>query len=267
VNKDGENGLLQFPDTAALKEEVLALRSRIAELFAELQDLEDTECKNIESDYLLTFGALEQQVFEASCYAKRVRRKLEMVRACLAQGEAVVESEIEEELDREFASYQREMHERIQRVKDALDHSRGHFLSGAEDAEIKAIYRRLVKELHPDLHPNQTPAMELLFRQVVDAYKQGDLKQLELLSEMIRIRGNDLPKTAQLPKEKARLEKIAADLEARMEDIKSKEPYTLKVWLEDPQRHERIEELKKQCTEWEEQAQKTEDELAKLLEG
>jgi len=42
---------------------------------------------------------------------------------------------------------------------------------GATEAEIKTAYRKLARELHPDLHPEDTEQYTKLFQEVTEAYE------------------------------------------------------------------------------------------------
>ena len=51
--------------------------------------------------------------------------------------------------------------------------------------ELKKLYHRIVKALHPDLNPNLTQAQLNLFNNAVNAYESGDLNTLSIISVMV----------------------------------------------------------------------------------
>lgn len=88
-------------------------------------------------------------------------------------------------LDKEFAGFQCQLNEQIDKMNKALDHSQGHVLTDEETKQIKKLYRSIVKALHPDLHPEITPAQMQLFQNAVQAYENGDIGNLLIISEMV----------------------------------------------------------------------------------
>ena len=88
--------------------------------------------------------------------------------------EKVIISAIEDTLDNEFAEYQKQLDEQIDKMNDALKRSKAEVLSDEDNKELKKLYRKIVKELHPDINPDVSEAQVQLFENAVSAYKNGD---------------------------------------------------------------------------------------------
>ena len=73
-----------------------------------------------------------------------------------------------------------EVQEQIRKMNEALERSKSKRLSKDETQELKKCYRNIVKELHPDLHPTLTQAQTGLFKNAVEAYKNGDLATIKM---------------------------------------------------------------------------------------
>ncbi len=58
-------------------------------------------------------------------------------------------------------------------------------LSQEEVKEVKRLYRRLVKLVHPDLNPHQTKEQKELWHQLQKAYRNNDLAWLRELNVLI----------------------------------------------------------------------------------
>lgn len=148
-------------------------------------------------------------------------------------------SAIEETLDEEFAEYQRQLDEQINKMNKALDHSKGTPLTEEETKEIKKVYRNIVKALHPDLHPEVTPAQVQLFQNAVEAYEHGDLNSLRIISTMVAepivVEPSESALTV-LAKEKERLLKTLELIREQIAEIKSEFPYTMKELVESPEK-------------------------------
>jgi hypothetical protein len=62
----------------------------------------------------------------------------------------------------------------------------------AKDARVKALYRVLVRRLHPDLRDDATTSVSALWHEVQEAYAASDVAQLEILLALIDIESNSL---------------------------------------------------------------------------
>ena len=91
---------------------------------------------------------------------------------------------IEERLDAEFTEYQEQLNQQIEKMNHALQRSKAEILSEADSRELKRLYRKIVKVLHPDLHPETAQARLTLFDHAVSAYKNGDLETLKMIGEL-----------------------------------------------------------------------------------
>ena len=107
--------------------------------------------------------------------------------------------------------------------------------------KIKRLYRKIVKRLHPDVHPNLTEHEKELWNRAVKAQQEGDLAQLEKIWD--ELSGMDAPEDVFEDTMEGRsklrelLEKLRARLrllELEIDHIKAEFPYTLKAFLEDP---------------------------------
>ena len=57
---------------------------------------------------------------------------------------------------------------------------------------MKALYRVLVRRLHPDLRDDASAGVSALWHEVQEAYAAGDVPQLEILLALIDIEANTL---------------------------------------------------------------------------
>lgn len=241
--------IILFPEFVTLKQDVEKLRTEISMLLLERDELRLVICKNIETAYMLALGSSEYKAFELQCKVLRLRRKIDLIQAKKNRQEKIVLSAIEETLDEEFAEYQRQLDEQINKMNKALDHSKGTPLTEEETKEIKKIYRNIVKALHPDLHPEVTPAQVQLFQNAVEAYEHGDLNSLRTISTMVAeplvVEPSESALTV-LAKEKERLSKTLELIREQIAEIKSEFPYTMRELVESP---EKIAEKKEEIEE------------------
>ena len=102
---------------------------------------------------MLKLGSLEYKAYEAQCAVMRLKRKVELIQAKKNRQEKVNIAKIDERLDVEFYEYQQKLNEQIDKMNEALEHSKAEYLSEEESKELKKLYRKIVKALHPDINP------------------------------------------------------------------------------------------------------------------
>lgn len=230
------SNVIVFPDFEKLKNEVENMRTKLSMLLLERDELQFVICKNIEMEYMMKLGSIEYKAYEAQCVTLRLKRKIELIQTKKNRQEKVIFSEIEEVLDSEFAEYQKQLDEQINKMNEALKRSKAEILTDEESKELKKLYRKIVRALHPDIHHDVSKAQFHLFDNAVQAYKNGDLNTLRIIEEMI---GNDsLPQQydealTQLTEEKNRLQNLLKVIKDSIEKIKSEYPYTMKEIIED----------------------------------
>ena len=74
---------------------------------------------------------------------------------------------------------------KLKKMNEALERNEAEFLSQEEGKLLKKLYRNIVKVLHPDINPNVTEEKIQLLNQAVTAYKNGNLKTLEIIAVMM----------------------------------------------------------------------------------
>lgn len=246
-----------FPDFTNLQAEVEKLRTQMSMLLLEKDELLFVECKNIQMAYMLALGNLEYKAYELHCEVLRLKRKMELIQAKKNRQEKVLLYDIEKTLDEEFAEYQVQLEDQIDKMNAALERSKGKLLSDKESQELKKLYRSVVKSLHPDLNPDISDAKVILFNNAIWAYENGDLNGLRLISTMVSESVKpDANKNGMviLAKEKERIKNLLKVLHDKIAKIKSEYPYTMKSLI---QSEEKIAEKKSEL----------EDTIAQLRES
>ena len=127
------SNVIVFPDFEKLKSEVEKMRTELSMLLLERDELQFVICKNIETEYMLKLGSIEYKAYEAQCAALRLKRKIELIQAKKNRQEKVIISAIEETLDNEFAEYQKQLNEQIDKMNDALKRSKAEVLSDEDN--------------------------------------------------------------------------------------------------------------------------------------
>ena len=261
-------------EVTRLRTQIRALRELLADLVQERDELVHVICRELEARYYRELGSLEAEVFRADGLVNYFRRRAEYLRAARNRDEKPDLEKVEQKLRKDLEEYQKVYEEFTRRAKEAeaqrpkragkstslAETKTGDKASDpqgqenvedeipSEEAEaedkilseedrLKRLYRRIVKAMHPDLHPEQDEATRTLFKRAIQAYKDGDLKTLQEIDGMC---ADTEPEPGQDPlqalrEEKQRLLDLVFSLRYEIRHIKTRFPYTKKKLLDDPE--------------------------------
>lgn len=259
------------PEYKKLIEEVKQLKEDIASLYEEKEELIYHTCKIIETEYMSKIGVLEYKIYEFQCKLLRLKRKIELYQMKINRQEIPNENEIEEKLDIEYKKYEEKLNKMANDIQDSLNRINFEFLSETDSKELKNIYRKLIKKLHPDLNKENNEKNKKLFLQVIRAYEHGDLetlKNLELLTDEITERDEkEIDGLEELKQSKIKYETIINELLQSISKIKDSFPYNKKEFLKSNILVEKKkDELKKEMEKYKEVYLKLEN-ILKQLKG
>ena len=258
------NDINMNPEYYKLTEEVKQLKEDIASLYEEKDELVYHICKNIEAEYMSKVGILEYKLYEFNCKILRLKRKIELYQQKINMQELPDENEIENKLDKEYSQYEKKLNSISNTIQKLLYRKNLDFLSEEESREIKKVYRKLIKKLHPDLTKENNKQKEKLLIQVTNAYKQGDietLKNIELLTEEVTEKTNtkDIG-LIELRECKTKYKRIIDELLESIKKIKESFPYNQKEFLKsDVLVNKRKEELERDTEQYKDIYSKLED--------
>lgn len=266
---EAQNLVLFTPTTeedeeTRLRAQIRALRELLADLVQERDELVHVICRELEARYYRELGSLEAEVFRADGLVNYFRRRAEYLRAARNRDEKPDLEKVEQKLRKDLEEYQKVYEEFTRRAKEAeaqrpkragkstalAETKTGEKASDPQEQEeeaedripseedrLKRLYRRIVKAMHPDLHPEQDEATRTLFKRAIQAYKDGDLKTLQEIDGMC---ADTEPEPGQDPlqalrEEKQRLLDLVFSLRYEIRHIKTRFPYTKKKLLDDPE--------------------------------
>ena len=132
---------------------------------------------------------------------------------------------------------------------------------------LKKLYRKIVKRLHPDVHPDLTEREKELFNEAVAAYEAGDLEKLKAIWEELENDTDPEERFEDKPEDLEKLREMLKNLRIKVQiltgeiaRIRSEYPYTMKDFLEDE------EAVEKKRAELQKQLQEIREADAKLAE-
>jgi len=286
-----ENNIVPSRSEAeSLRLEIMRLRAEVLDLTAERDRLKYRVCPAILADYNRRIGQIELEIMEAVLRVRKLRRMIEVLQAARNRGEDPDYEEAVRTADSEYRAYEQEVHEKAEEYRNASagrtygqadsdgnqdtengeeEDQQGADKYDREDKEeLGALYRRIMKELHPDVNPDITPEELDLLHQAMEAYKNGDIETLRKIAAILdgrSIEDKVIEEVDQLRRIRDDLAFLKESLLAEIEDIKTSFPYTLKDFLNNKEAvRKKQEELRETLARWQEQEKVLQERLDQL---
>ena len=257
------------PTLEQMQTYILSLQSELTQLLIERDELVYQTCRQIVARYTVTIGALECKVFEFTAETLRIQRKLELVRAKVNRRENVDLEEIDAQLDEEYLQYSEQISARRQTIDWASRYADRVFVSDDESKEIRSLYFKIVKKLHPDLCPERSKKELNLLQQAIKAFEHADLSTLKMIDISIMKIAEDAEKPTELEimlAERDRLSDARDRLLKEINQIKNSFPYNQIEFLNDEAKvAEKEAECRRSLDYLRKQYDLLESELKKLL--
>ena len=214
-----------------------------------------------EQEYIRVFGEDILGVFRAKVECAKKIKTIEFCQRAVNRGMDPDSAEMQAFIARETRELQEHFREMTEAYENAKDTGT---VTEAELAEIRKIYRRLVKQTHPDIHPELAGSEKIqgLWNQVTAAYTCNDLKELRELEVLVAAALAENSGTG-LRVEIPDLEEKIAALEKEIEEIMSTDPWRYQFLLGDA---EAVEEKKRTLREEEKAYREHSAQLDRILE-
>ena len=183
--------------------------------------------------YVREFGDLHLALFEKQISCIKKKKLIAYYQAAINHGGLIDQAQVEARLAQEMQAY-------AQRLQDMLAENdaakKMTEVSELKLLKIKRIYRRLAKQLHPDINPmtEKIPELKQLWNAVVTAYNCNSLADMEeaelLVNEALKRIGLGYTEL-EIPDLPGKIEAV----EAEIKKIRETDPYQYKYLLEDPE--------------------------------
>ena len=215
-------------------------------------------------EYNRTFGELILKVFEKKIEGIRKKKTLEYCQTFKNHGKNVDMAGLQTYLERQLAEYEKRLKEMVEENEAAKSTGT---VTEAELLQIKRIYRRMVKKIHPDINPltNTNEELKGLWQRLVIAYECNELKELketEVLINALMAKLDMGVMEIEIPD----IEVKIAELEEEIERIMNTDPYQYRYLLEDEAAvAEKKKALQEELKEYEEYSNRLEEMLNSVL--
>lgn len=155
--------------------EVTAARCALLALYEKQDSLKMVERPALERKYMETVGKEEQEVIRQEIECELLEEKERMIQTAINRREPVDEAVIDARIDQL----------RKDKIGEALDidsdWSNIEPLDSEDQDAIQVLYRQIVQNYHPQMHPDLPEAHRLLYEKAQDAYRRRDLDALQLI--------------------------------------------------------------------------------------
>lgn len=231
--------------------------------FEELLLQRDSLMKQAEQyrlEYILEFGQLVTDSFSLKVDCIKLKKEITLYQAAKNRGEHITEEEVRQYLDVHMAAYYVQLKELTDRNDEAKSAKP---VTPYEASEIKKVYRRIAKQLHPDLSTltEDYPELAEYFQDAMAAYNANNLRALQNVEVLIN-RFLDEKGLEHVDVVITDVEARCTELEEDINGITSTEPYTYKAFLADAVR---VSARKKELEDEIEEFTKYREELTEYL--
>lgn len=181
--------------------------------------------------YIREFGELINKVFEKKIECIKLKKSIAFCQIARNKGEKPDINAMNEHITQQMQEYRQQLDDMVTELNSTKKDTS---ISPADAKEIKAIYRRVARQLHPDMSTLtvEHPELQELWEQVSVAYKCNDLKLLKETDFLVQQAVSQLGEESfavTIPDIGSRI----AELEKEIHTIVTTEPYSYKLILDD----------------------------------
>jgi len=212
--------------------------------------------------YLRVFGMLKKESFELRIDCIRLKKSIAYCLSKVNKGETIDGDVFDSYIHDVMSSYNDDLTDLIDEIDSARN---GRKIDVYRLSQIKKIYHKIVKQIHPDIHPTlfENLTVKEYWYQVQDAYQRNDFDTLEQYSALVDALLNEIGEASEPEIED--LEDKIENLKEEIEAITSKEPYLYKYLLDNEEEiSKRKESLQKDIEGFKEYKIELEEKLAEF---
>jgi len=224
------------------------------------------EAFQYERAYIREFGDLILEIFQMKLECIRKKKTIEFCQAAANHGNIVDQNQLQEYLKKELAALQEQLNGMIADAENAKNADK---VTEVELLQIKKIYHRMVKQIHPDINPmvDKSEKLKELWQRIIIAYNCNDLKMIKetevLITKALEQMGNET-----IDIEIPDIDEKISELEVEITRIRETDPYQYKFLLEDSETvREKKNSLKEEKNSYEEYGNQLEEILNGLIQN
>ncbi len=189
----------------------------------------------LESRYLVAVGNNRLELLRIQTTVFRLKLKLEKIQAAINRDDDVNEDLIDELIELEMQEHLKQLKKEAEILNAASMFINLEKLTEEEIKEIKLLYYKLAKQLHPDIYPGDINRAALWLK-LSEAYSLNDLEAMRALAAVaeLSLKSEDLiTGVEQLKKKNEQLAAYFSKLIQKLQEIKVMFPFTISEYIED----------------------------------
>lgn len=174
-----------------LNHEVLTAQNALLAMYEKLDSLRFIERPQLEREYMEKIGTSEAEVIREEIECEVLEKKQQIVQTAINRREEIDEKALEDQVDQYRKRLLQEAETGESGTANAvmvnIDGMPAEYaiLSDQETHELQDIYHEIIREFHPQTHPELTATQKELFEKAQWAYRQRDLDALKLTEEIL----------------------------------------------------------------------------------
>ncbi len=157
------------------------LYKRYVRLLLEKEKIVKTNFQ-VQQRFIELFGDLRLEMLKVEIEIAKIKKEMEYLVRKKNRNESYDLEEMDDFVNQALEGMKAQ-YERMKEEQAQLKNKK--MLSQEEVKEVKRLYRRLAKLVHPDLNPHQTKEQKELWHQLQKAYRNNDLAWLRELNVLI----------------------------------------------------------------------------------
>lgn len=178
--------IIPNPNIETLKKHIEVLKNELTNIISDYELLINFTCRNIKDIYMTLIGYSRLELLEIECEARRLKRKFELMQKYINRGLPIDIQLIENNLNKEMEEWTIKINKYIKELKQS-ELNITLMEMAPDNTEVKKLFRKLSKILHPDINPYLPEYYKLLWFRVYEAYKICDINELKTIELMIEM--------------------------------------------------------------------------------
>ena len=200
------------------------------------RDEAEKQADHMFMEYTRIFGDITTEIFKLKVECIAIKKSISYIVMIKNRGEELDPRKLAEYIEERMAVYQAELDEMIRTNEES---KKGVQISAYQEKEIKRVYRKLAKLLHPDLSnlTERHPELAEIFQRIMIAYKCNNYKEIKELEFLVSKALDDLGEE-RLEVVIPNIEEKIKELEDEIKGIITSEPYIYYQYINDREKQE-----------------------------